>query len=248
MWYVYILLDQRKSGNWNISDKESVEFQPFYVGKGTRYRVMQHFYPSSLNQNENPHKNNIIKKIIEELGENPKYIKIKENIETSKEAGDLETEYIAYINTKYPNMLTNILPGGEQPPIKIGKDNPKAREVYQFNLDGTFIRKWDCEADAARECNTSSAHISSCCKGFRRSTGGYLWAYDMESVNITNDKPYAHMKLDIIVAYNDSETLEFNNQKEAYNFLNCKNKGKIKWCIEHPGCTYKGYKWKFKNV
>lgn len=246
MWYVYILLDQRVSGEWILPNNDVVKFKPFYVGKGKGYRVTQHFTKSALKNNENPHKKNKIKKIKEELGENPKYIKVKQNIATSKLAGDLETEYITYINNKYPGILTNILPGGEQPPIMRGKDNPKAIKVYQFNLYGTFIKEWDCEADAARETGTSSAHISSCCKGKRRSTGGFLWSYTKNKVNVTINKKYAHFKYTKIIAYNKIETLEFNSQKEAYCYFNCKNKGKIKFCIDHPEYTYKGYYWKSK--
>lgn len=246
MWYVYILLDQRHCGKWTLLNGKTVEYEPFYVGKGTKYRVIQHFTKSSLMRNENPHKERKIKKIKEDLGENPKYIKIEQNIITSKMAGDLETEYITYINNKYPGILTNILPGGDQPPIMYGASNPKAVKVYQFELDGTFIKEWDCESDAARETKTTSAHIGACCKRKRRSAGGYLWSYDRNCVNITNTQPYMHMKYDKIIAFNDNEILEFNSQKEAYAHFNTKNKGKIKFCIDHPEHMYKGYFWKRK--
>ena len=246
MWYVYILLDQRVSGEWILPNNDVVKFKPFYVGKGKGYRVTQHFTKSALKNNENPHKKNKIKKIKEELGENPKYIKVKQNIATSKLAGDLETEYITYINNEYPGILTNILPGGEQPPIMYGKNNPKAIKVIQYELDGTFIKEWDCEADAAKHIGCNAAHISSCCKGKRKTTGGFLWSYIQDKPNITINQKFSRIKCNKIIAYNDKETLEFDSQKEAYSYFNCKNKGKIKYCIEHPKCTYKGYYWKIK--
>lgn len=48
MWYVYILLDQRLSGEWILPNNNVVKFKPFYVGKGKGYRVTQHFTKSAL--------------------------------------------------------------------------------------------------------------------------------------------------------------------------------------------------------
>lgn len=60
-----------------------------------------------------------------------------------------------------------------------GKKNPRARAVYQYGLDGRFIRSFDYmdEAKAALGIH-STAHISQCCAGARRAAYGYMWSYE----------------------------------------------------------------------
>lgn len=44
--------------------------------------------------------------------------------------------------------------------------------------------------------------------------------------------------------YKDNEYHEFNSMKEAYSFLNVKNKGKINSVLKGEKKTFKGYYWK----
>lgn len=246
MWYVYILLDPRKPGKWYYNNI-LLEYQPFYVGKGTRYRVIQHFTKGDLDKMENPWKCNTIKNIITETEDKPKYVKIYTNIQTSKEAGDLETQCISYFKTNYPNILTNILPGGDQPPIMVGKDNPKSKKVYQFSLDGNYLNCYETVSEAEKKCKVNHAHISDCCNCKRRSAGGFLWAYDLKGLNNTSNKVYFHKNYKNIIAFTESETLFFSDQKEALKYFKQKNKGQIKRCIENPSRSFMGYYWKLKE-
>ncbi len=60
-----------------------------------------------------------------------------------------------------------------------GKDNPLSRPVYQYDINGMFIKKYDSTMCVQRELNISNGNISSVClgrKGFN-SAGGYVWKY-----------------------------------------------------------------------
>ena len=49
------------------------------------------------------------------------------------------------------------------------------KPVIQMDLEGNVIREYDGVITAKRE--TKIVHISSCCRGIRKSAGGYLWKY-----------------------------------------------------------------------
>lgn len=221
-YYVYILLDQRCTGFWKINKNKYVKYKPFYVGKGCNYRVIQHFAPSVLNKDNNLYKVRTIRKIKETLKENPKYIKLYTNL-TEEAALKLETETILFIRKNYQNTLTNILDGGNQPPTMFGKNNPKAKTIYQFTLDGKFIKEWNCIMDAAKEYNLNHSHISSAANmkdSSRRQCGGFLWSYT-KTISQTYNGKYTRI-VGKIVAFNDSETIEFNSIKNAYFYLGVK--------------------------
>ena len=56
--------------------------------------------------------------------------------------------------------------------------NKSKRCVYQYDLDGNFIKKWESIKEANNYYKTS--HISECCKGKRNQTSGYIWRYANE--------------------------------------------------------------------
>lgn len=56
----------------------------------------------------------------------------------------------------------------------------KATPVYQYDLEGNFIKKWDRMKEATDYYNMSKSNISNACKGIQKSTGGYQWRYTKE--------------------------------------------------------------------
>ncbi len=58
---------------------------------------------------------------------------------------------------------------------KIGIANSKAVLMYSKNMK--LICKYNSITQAEKETGISHTHISQCCKGQRKTTGGYVWAY-----------------------------------------------------------------------
>ena len=62
-----------------------------------------------------------------------------------------------------------------------GMANKKGRrKVYQFSLDGTFLKEWEGLTMAAKELGIDGSHISKCCIGKLKQSGNFIWKYDKE--------------------------------------------------------------------
>lgn len=58
----------------------------------------------------------------------------------------------------------------------VSKGNTYKRiSIIQLDLQGNEIKEWKSAAEAANDLGLNSSHISTCCCGKRKSTGGYLW-------------------------------------------------------------------------
>ena len=55
-------------------------------------------------------------------------------------------------------------------------DNRKMR-INQYDLQGNFIKEWDCISSIEKALKINNSHICSCCKGKRKTAGGYVWKY-----------------------------------------------------------------------
>lgn len=65
-----------------------------------------------------------------------------------------------------------------QPYIKNKRVAYNKRKIYQFNLDGTFIKEWNSISDAEKYLGLkNSGGITMCAKGQRNSMYGYIWRY-----------------------------------------------------------------------
>lgn len=51
------------------------------------------------------------------------------------------------------------------------------KSVNQYSLDGTFIHCWDSIKDAEKHTGVYHSHISACCKGKLKTSGGFKWEY-----------------------------------------------------------------------
>ncbi|RKS01456.1 NUMOD1 domain-containing DNA-binding protein [Flavobacterium sp. 102] len=61
-------------------------------------------------------------------------------------------------------------------PFIPGSDN-RRKEVYQFDLDGNFLEKFNSVSKASEQTAISKSGIAKCCRGERNHSGGYLWKY-----------------------------------------------------------------------
>lgn len=108
-----------------------------------------------------------------------------------------ERMYINFYNTLSPNGY-NILPGGESAPIN------RITPVYQYTMDGTFIRYYNSITEAIQindfDDSPKNSKISYCMKT-DHCAFGYLW-------NTNNDD-------DIIVLYNSYRKYKHSRHAKA---------------------------------
>jgi hypothetical protein len=117
-YYVYILLDNTKKGNYD-NEFCSVEFKPFYVGKGdflSKNRIDRHLVHYSetkrkLKKITNLHKYNTIKKL-QKYGFDPNFIIVCKD-DDEKKILEIESKLIKFYGKfKEGGLLTNISDGG----------------------------------------------------------------------------------------------------------------------------------------
>jgi hypothetical protein len=58
---------------------------------------------------------------------------------------------------------------------RISINNPMAKNVKQFDMDGKLIKIWGCASDAAKELKISRSAIYQCVKGTIKTAGGFIW-------------------------------------------------------------------------
>jgi hypothetical protein len=141
-FYVYALLDPRKPGEYKYGDI-SFSYEPFYIGKGTGYRIYSHIFLSNIKRNRNPHKVNKIKSI-EKNGLSVIKLKIIDNIEEEL-ALKIEKNIIEIIgrHNQKEGPLTNIDEGGRKCPKMTQKiKNRISRTNKNKYSSGEIIHPW----------------------------------------------------------------------------------------------------------
>lgn len=55
----------------------------------------------------------------------------------------------------------------------------KRKPIFQFKLNGGFIKKWKSQSEASRKLGVSQGNISKCASGSSRFSivGGFIWRY-----------------------------------------------------------------------
>lgn len=51
-------------------------------------------------------------------------------------------------------------------------------KINQYDMNGKFIKQWNYIREVQKELGISNANIIKCCKGERKSAGGYIWKYN----------------------------------------------------------------------
>lgn len=58
------------------------------------------------------------------------------------------------------------------------KTTNNSKSVFQYDLQGNFIKEFDSIASAAKESNISPSGISASCNGVQKSAGGFIFKFE----------------------------------------------------------------------
>jgi hypothetical protein len=211
VYYVYVYLDPRKPGKF-IYDEFELEYEPFYIGKGTKSRLLRHL----KNEKVNPIKINKIKKIKSE-GLEPIIKKLLDNI-SNEESLEIEKRLIKSIGRycKNEGPLTNYSEGGE---TYIGYKHQEDyietlhKPVIKYDLNGNFIEEYKSIKEAGEKNNIQPQTMSQICGGkIKLHKSNFIFCYkdDVFEKRIRNKKMYSVIRID----YNNN-IKEYESATEA---------------------------------
>lgn len=98
------------------------------------------------------------------------------------------------------------------------ESSPNRKDVYQYSLDGFFIKKYISIAQAAEEnkLHTAALH-NSICNNKTNTIGGYQWFYEYKGEIIPKAELGTITKK--VRLYNDKEEYIFNSRTDCANFI-----------------------------
>lgn len=62
----------------------------------------------------------------------------------------------------------------------------RAKRIIQYDLDGKYIRTWECAMDVEKKMGINHGNIGKCCNNNAKSAGGYQWKYNKGNKNDIN--------------------------------------------------------------
>jgi len=74
----------------------------------------------------------------------------------------------------------------------------KTKNVYQYNLNGEFVRSYDNARAVQSELGISKIGISICCRGQRKSFKGYMWSYEFHEKIPRYKRNYSNKEYNLI--------------------------------------------------
>lgn len=156
-----------------------------YIGQTKDYRKRLNHY-RILNCKTQYRLYNSLKK----YGFNNHVFEIIEEVSV-KVSDEREQYWISFYKSywKDENKGLNLNKGGDRPKHteetknKISKsitgaNNYKAKKLYQYTLEGVFVKEWLCMKDIERELNYKTTCLSKAAKDNSKTAYGYKWYYE----------------------------------------------------------------------
>lgn len=165
-----------------------------------------------------------------------------------EEAEEKEIELIKFY--KEQKKCLNLTDGGLICPQK--ETNPKSKIVYQYDLDGNFIKEWESIFSIEMDTEFNATNIGKVCRKRSYYQYGYLWSFkeDVEKGIIPYyiKKP-GNRRRELLLLNNKGEIIKtFQSVKEAINTCKLKNpKRNILKSIRKKIPDVNGNYWKYKK-
>ena len=67
--------------------------------------------------------------------------------------------------------------GGGSEAAKEAAKEKCSKPILQLSKDGKFLKEWPSAHEAEHQLGIFQTHICQCCKGRRKSAGGFVWRY-----------------------------------------------------------------------
>lgn len=82
------------------------------------------------------------------------------------------------LNLEWCDAAYNTNYGTRNERISKAKTNGKtSKRVFQYALDGTFIREWPSSMEVERQLGYANTNIVTCCLGKQKTAYGYIWRH-----------------------------------------------------------------------
>lgn len=128
-----------------------------------------------------------------------------------------------------------------------GKNNYNSQPIDQFDLDGNYIKSFDCMTDAVIELGIKgSGKISAVCRGIRNSAYGFRWAYNGEVKNLWKRESTNQKKK--VIKYNlEYEYItEYESISDAARD-NDLSMSVLRYALKSKKETCGGFRWRYKK-
>lgn len=226
--YVYALLNKFKPCNI-ITEDFSLDYEPYYIGVGKGYRITEHFKEKYMNKDVNIPKTKFTKSLLNKFSEKELCVKLYEGL-SQDEAFNLEIKLIKnFGKIKDGGILTNIADGGVHTNANIvGGDNIHSKKVYEYDLQGNFLRVHDSLRNINSSVNYNTIGDScreNCNTEYYSRASSSMWFYDFKGDII---EPYVRPKDRLIpnaIYIYDANKLElikkFKSTKEVMIYFGC---------------------------
>lgn len=124
---------------------------------------------------------------------------------------------------------------------KIGKDSLRRIKVYQYDLEGNYVKEWSCAGEASKEYNSNYKTIARACRQELKSCCGFQWRYELyDKIEKYNPLTPSRESQSIKIAEID----KFGNIIKEYNSIRDASR-EINTCNSNITAVLKG---KYKQI
>lgn len=245
-FYIYAYLNPLVSGRFTYNTSFGIisfDFEPFYIGKGSGNRMtkgMKRIRNNNLKKMK-------IESIISKAGHLPFCNKIINDL-SEKEAFKIEIELIQLIGKIIDGKgpLTNLKDGGEGKSGVYGYKGQWDKKVFQYDLEGNFIRSYSSTTEVEKLTPYKQGEISEAC---RREVPRYQFQWFYEDKGAFTDATFTHSRAStykkvIKLTLTDEPIEVFSSMSDAAKSINGQI-SKISECCSGKLSKYKQFKWKF---